>query len=58
MLLNDVRPLFTAVQFQLFLYDGCHPVYIKEKRKDIFIDNKITSALMTIFHQDTDHIEH
>ncbi len=27
MLLNDVEPLLTAVQFQLSLYDGCHPVY-------------------------------
>ncbi len=28
MLLNDVGPLLTAIQFQLSLYDSCHLVYI------------------------------
>ncbi len=28
MLLNDVGPLLTAVQFQLSLYNGCRPVYV------------------------------
>ncbi len=39
MLLNDVGPLLTAVQFQLSLYDGCRPVYIVEQQIKVSLKN-------------------
>ncbi len=46
MLLNDMGPLLTSVQFQLSLYDGCRPVYMfsRQKLKSLAFQDK-TSGL-------------